>query len=155
MDTIVDIDGTTLDLTHRLHWIQTKPKNYEAFFAACIHDTPIEPVIEVITALCFSHESEHTAIFCSGRPEKTREDTITSLLNAFKGNIAREQIKLYMRKDNDYRQDYVVKLELLEQIKKDGYNPTMAFEDRTQVKEKAWWPSNIFTFDVKQTTKEY
>ena len=31
MDVICDIDGTVADCSHRLHWIQSKPKNWKAF----------------------------------------------------------------------------------------------------------------------------
>jgi hypothetical protein len=40
---------------------------------------------------------------------------------------------LYMRSDNDYRADFIVKEELLAQLRADGYNPVMAFDDRQQV----------------------
>jgi hypothetical protein len=38
-----------------------------------------------------------------------------------------------MRSDNDYRADFIVKEELLAQLRADGYNPVMAFDDRQQV----------------------
>ena len=41
--------------------------------------------------------------------------------------------KLYMRKEGDFRPDAKVKEELLNQIRSDGYEPILAFEDRQRV----------------------
>ena len=43
------------------------------------------------------------------------------------------EIPFYMRADNDYRPDTEVKSDMLDQMHKDGYNPTMAFDDRPSV----------------------
>jgi hypothetical protein len=38
-----------------------------------------------------------------------------------------------MRRVGDRRPDYIVKAELLDQILRDGFSPSMAFDDRDQV----------------------
>ena len=83
-------------------------------------------------------------------PESTRRDTMYwlkryNLIPEFKpGQEARP---LYMRADGDYRPDSLVKQELLDKIKKEGYNPTVAFDDRPRVIEM-WRKNGIFVFDV-------
>jgi hypothetical protein len=39
----------------------------------------------------------------------------------------------YMRSDKDYRADYIVKREMLDKIRADGYDPVLVFDDRTSV----------------------
>ena len=42
-------------------------------------------------------------------------------------------LKLYMRKEGDFRPDAKIKEELIAQMKADGYEPILAFEDRQRV----------------------
>ena len=135
MDILCDIDGTIADLSHRRHWIASKPKNYKAFFGSVSLDTPIKPVIETVKRL---HRGGATIIFCSGRPERTRDDTITWLrthIPCLVGQMEPHNFlsPLYMRKDHDFRADDIVKSELLDRIYADGHNPIIAFDDRQRV----------------------
>ena len=41
--------------------------------------------------------------------------------------------RLYMRPEQDYRQDNVIKSEILDQMHADGYSPTIVVDDRQQV----------------------
>ena len=70
----------------------------------------------------------YVIILCSGRGEETRAVTEQWLQD---NNLLYQ--KLYMRPAKDYRPDYVIKLELLEQIRKDYGEPYMWFDDRNQV----------------------
>lgn len=72
MDIICDIDGTLADCTHRLHHIQKTPRDWDAFFAATADDKPIMPIVVTVSCLNLSHR----LIYCSGRPEKTRQATV-------------------------------------------------------------------------------
>ncbi len=94
------------------------------------------------------HKNRATIIYCSGRPEEYRQSTL-DWLKKFGAPQFSESIEypLYMRKDKDYRPDYVVKLELLEQMKADGFHPNLAFDDRDQV-VKAWRSVGIRTLQV-------
>jgi len=121
---LFDIDGTLADITHRLHHIQGDKKNWDAFFADCVHDKPIEPLCDLARALM----STSLLVFVSGRSDKVRAETQDWLLGAV-GVTG----PLYMRKAGDRRPDYIVKGELLDQIISDGYQPIMAFDDRRQV----------------------
>lgn len=125
MDIIVDIDGTLADLTHRRHWVTSKPKNWPAFNAGVQHDTVIEPVAALVRTL---HAAFNTVILCSGRSEDLRAATVAWL--------KRHDIRwcgLYMRTAGDCRADDIIKSELLDQILLDGFNPEIAFDDRDRV----------------------
>lgn len=117
-----DIDGTVADNEHRVHHYHNK--DWMAFFDEAIHDTPIVPVVRTIQALA----RDWPIVICTARPEHLREDTEAWLV---KHNIPFDA--LYMRPDKDYRTDNIVKPELLEAMKKDGYHPFIAFEDRKRV----------------------
>lgn len=122
---LFDIDGTLANIDHRLHHIKGcgKKRNWDAFFAACADDTPIEHMCEVARALI----SRAPLVFVSGRSDVVRDQTQEWLTRH--GLYGR----LYMRKAGDHRADNIVKAELLDQIIADGYEPVLAFEDRKQV----------------------
>lgn len=124
-DFICDIDGTVADTSHRLHWINSKPKNWKAFFNAAILDDPIKRVINMVKDL---QSKGCLMVMCSGRPEDYRKDTEDWL---YKHGVT--PTKLYMRKSGDYRPDDIVKAELLEDIKRDGIDPKLVFDDRDRV----------------------
>ena len=47
--------------------------------------------------------------------------------------VTLQQHTLYMRPAGDYRPDFEIKLEMLDHMRKDGWNPVLAFDDRQQV----------------------
>jgi hypothetical protein len=125
---IFDIDGTIADVSHRLHYIQSKQKNWDKFFAASADDKAIIHIRDLARHL----SKIAPVVFVSGRSDQVRKETEEWL--------EREVGKrgpLYMRKKRDRRPDYIVKAELLDRLIKDGYQPIMAFDDRDQV-VKMW-----------------
>jgi hypothetical protein len=143
VDILCDIDGTVADCSHRLHWIKNKPKNWKAFFGGVKWDTPIEPTIRVIKELLYSGNQ---IIYCSGRPDSTRDDTTKWLTDQ---GLLSWSTPLYMRSTGDYRADEIVKEELLTRIKQDGFKPEAVFDDRQRVIEM-WRRNGLFVFDVSQ-----
>ena len=78
-DTIVcDLDGTLANCEHRVHHFRDKPKNWDAFYAGVREDQVNIPVNRVLCAFSrLAHfGADYNIIFCSGRPERCREDTI-------------------------------------------------------------------------------
>lgn len=130
---IVDIDGTIADNSHRVHYILNQPKNWDAFFAEVGGDKPIPHMVRLLDDL---HQYWTRFIYVTGRPERCRGDTERWLVrNDFPlGN------EMYMRADGDRRPDYIVKQELLISIRKNGWDPIMAFDDRDSV--VAMWREN-------------
>lgn len=131
---LFDIDGTLANHSHRMHHIQKEPKDWDAFFDACVDDKPIPHMLDLLQTLTtsvtdFDNQAsrDFEIVYVSGRSDSCQNATGVWLeKHGFPyGN-------LYMRKAGDHRPDYVVKGELLDQILADGYEPIMAFDDRTQ-----------------------
>jgi len=126
---LFDIDGTVANCSHRLHHISGATKDWGAFFAACDRDEPISHIVGLIQDL---RRGGNRIVYVSGRSDECRLATIEWL--------ARHKVfsaHLYMRKAGDHRPDNIVKIELLQQLRQDGFDPIMAFDDRNQVVE-AW-----------------
>ena len=123
---VFDIDGTLANIEHRRHWVASKPKNWPAFNAAMKYDTPNADIVWLLDSL----RSQPTTriVICSGRGSETRavtEQWLADHVGLFDA--------LYMRAEKDYRKDSIVKVELLEQIRKDFANPWLWVDDRQQV----------------------
>lgn len=124
---IFDIDGTIADLSHRLPHIQNEPKDWDAFFGACLGDTPIDHICELVRTL---RDADQPIVLVSGRSDQCREHTEIWL--AWQGL---DGLPLYMRREGDRRPDHLVKADLLDKLRADGFQPIMAFDDRNQVVE--------------------
>lgn len=166
MDIIFDIDGTLLDISHRLKYIKQTPKNWKAFRDPKQKrwDEPIMPVIRIATALMHSPYPPNRIIFASGRSESERVDTVRSLsrwflLDGWQGIYNPEDFgegytlentptsPFYLRKDKDYRKDTIVKREMYDHMVADGYKPEMVFDDRPSV-IRMWRELGLKTIDV-------
>jgi phosphoglycolate phosphatase-like HAD superfamily hydrolase len=132
---VFDIDGTLADCSHRLYHIQKEPKDWAAFFAGCLDDAPIAHMINLLRAV--KDSGGVVVVYVSGRSDECRDDTQRWLLNH-----AAVVGPLYMRKAGDHRDDDIVKIELLAQLRDDGFEPVMVFEDRARV-VKAWRAAGI------------
>lgn len=142
-----DIDGTLADVSHRVHFWQQKPKNWNMFKSEMVNDAPIQQICSIARNM---HQEGHAVILCSGRGEDTREWTEHWLS---KHGI--KFAKLYMRAEKDFRGDDVVKLELLNQIIEDfGKKPDIVFDDRPRV-VKMWRENGVFVADVYQGTEDF
>jgi acid phosphatase class B len=122
---VFDIDGTLADVTHRRQFVATKPKNWPAWNAGMIRDTVHEDIAEMLKLFA---SQGYQIVLCSGRGNETREVT-TKWLND--NSIPFNQ--LFMRRAGDYRQDSIVKVELLQQIRQWHGEPFIWFDDRQQV----------------------
>lgn len=130
---IVDIDGTVALIGHRLSYIQQDPPDWAGFYKACVHDEPIDDVIHLLRILAAPPSNAMIVMF-TGRSEEIRRET-TDWLN----NKKVPSHRLYMRPEKDYRQDYVIKREMLNRFiddytKSTGHEPDIrgVFEDRQQ-----------------------
>ena len=103
---VVDLDGTVADCTHRLHFINGETKDWKGFYEACKDDKPIASMIDMVRAL---NERYYNVIFLTGRSELARNVTQEWL----QVNNLWYYDDLIMRPLKDYRQDSVVKLEML------------------------------------------
>jgi hypothetical protein len=142
----IDLDGSLADCGHRVHWVQNKPKNYDAFEAEC-HKDPIN--IQVHEVLKGLKAIGYKILIVSARMDGRKQLTLDWLA---KHKVHYDAI--YLRKQNDTRKDDIIKKELLDKIKSDGYSLCMAFDDRKRVKHMLV-SNNIYVFDLNQTDKEY
>lgn len=138
---VCDLDGTIADCMHRIGWIKHRPKNYDAFGAGIPHDTPIEQTIWLVREFAKSS----FIIMCSGRSDKFRIETEQWLK---KHDVPYET--LLMRKEGDMRADYIIKEELLQDIRKHYGEPYLAIDDRLSVIEKCWVKNGIYVLNVNQ-----
>ncbi len=121
---VFDIDGTIADITHRRHWVATKPKNWAAFNAGIPLDVPYLDIVRLVRILA----SKFNIILCSGRGEETR-----AITKAWLYDNGIPFVGLYMRPAKDNRKDSIVKVELLQKIRADHGEPYIWFDDRNQV----------------------
>lgn len=104
---IVDIDGVVADVRHRLHHLDRRPKDWDAFFAAASLDGPHEEGVALVRRLAVDHE----IVFLTGRPR--------SLENVTVGWLTRHGLaghRLVMRPPRDFRPAAAVKLDQLAAI---------------------------------------
>lgn len=123
---IFDIDGTISDCEHRVHFIRGEgKKDWAGFYAAQVDDPPIPHMVK----LCRTLAIQHPVVFVTGRPEDYRAPTFAWLTR----HVTDDFDSLYMRAAGDFRDDGIVKVELMHRVVKDGYEPVLAFEDRSRV----------------------
>lgn len=125
MDVIFDVDGTLMDIEHRRHFVVQRPKDFDAFREATPDDTPKKDIFAIAISM---KKAGHRIIISSGRNKSQRAITLKQLMG---NGLAFDA--LYMRSDSDYRPDNEVKSQMLDKMRADGFDPTMAFDDRQQV----------------------
>lgn len=129
---IFDIDGTLANQMHRVHHIEKSPKDWDSFFAEMVDDEVIEPVYFLLYSLLRDFHASKVGvevIFCTGRPEKYRNITEKWL----ERELDIYSHRIMMRKNGDYRNDDIVKQEMLDQLKDEGYEIIFAVDDRKRV----------------------
>ena len=143
LDIIFDIDGTIMNIDHRRHFLDERPKNWNSFFKGISDDVPNQDIARLMLSLL--KDKNNQLIFCSGRKETYREITqnqvariiykenTLALSKFLKGD--KLNLPFYMREDEDYRPDYMVKSDLLDNMINDGYDPAIVFDDRDSVVE--------------------
>ena len=125
MDIIFDVDGTLMDIEHRRHFVVQRPKDFDSFRAATKDDTPKNDIFAIAKAM---KAAGHRIIISSGR-NKSQMDITVEQIN--RNGLTFDAI--FMRSDQDWRQDFIVKEGMLKKMRDSGFDPTMAFDDRQQV----------------------
>jgi uncharacterized HAD superfamily protein len=108
---VLDIDGVLADVRHRLHYLATRPKNWEGFFSAAKNDQVLDFGAEFAKQAAATHE----IVYLTGRPERLRAATQSWL---------DEQLlpagRLVMRPEGDRRPSAVVKLHELRRLRRES-----------------------------------
>lgn len=136
---ICDLDGT-LALIHNRSPYDAKDCD--------IKDLPNWPVIETIKA---HWEAGRKIIFCSGREDKYRPETIRFIEKycyvVYGDAAATVQYELHMRKTDDFRKDAIIKEEIYQEHIAGKYNVLCVLDDRDQVVE-FWRGKGLTCFQV-------
>ena len=140
MDIVVDVDGTIADASWRQHHLLVKPKNWNGFWKDMEKDPSYDDIVWLVKQL---HSNGNRIIICTGRQYRHREQTEFWLKQ---NDIPYNEI--YMRETDDHRDDSIVKVELINQMRKDGYDPYLILEDRDRV-VKAYRDIGLRVLQVK------
>jgi hypothetical protein len=107
---VVDIDGVLADVRHRLHHVRSRPKDWDAFFAAAPEDPLLGEGRETVTKLAEVFD----VVYLSGRPERCRDDTL-----AWLRHHELPDGPVLLRRAGDHRPARLVKVETLDQLSAD------------------------------------
>jgi phosphoglycolate phosphatase-like HAD superfamily hydrolase len=104
---VFDLDNTLADTAHRQRFLQRRPRDWDAFFAAAPQDPPIPEGI----ALARESAQECDVVYLTGRPERCRRDTLDWL-----AAHGLPEGRVYMRRDDDRRPARYTKLAILRRL---------------------------------------
>jgi phosphoglycolate phosphatase-like HAD superfamily hydrolase len=123
---VFDIDGTIADDSLRQHHLRGEKKNWKLYNQDAINDEKINHVTKLLIELSVNH----IIILCTAR-----EETISDITKEWlkKNKLNKFINDLYMRPKGDYRSDGIVKVELLNRIRKEHGEPWLWFDDRQEV----------------------
>jgi hypothetical protein len=131
---VIDLDGVLADVRHRLHFLESSPKDWDGFFAGI----PDDPVLLEGRAVVARLAEDHELIYLTGRPESTRAET-----EAWLERHGLPHARLVMRRARDRRPARVTKPALLRDLVADGREVAVVVDDDPQVcdaLERAGWP---------------
>ncbi|WP_417610564.1 hypothetical protein [Parasphingorhabdus sp.] len=133
---LFDIDGTLADIEHRRKLVQREKPDWKSFNAQMGEDRPNWPIVSLYRSLWST--SEYDLILVTGRNEAYRKVTEQWLTwNAIPFG------DMYMRGDNDFRSDHVIKEEILSHLLSRGKRILFVVDDRQQVVDM--WRRNGIT----------
>lgn len=135
---VVDIDGTLAEFEPEKvkPWVLGEEKQWQPFFE---HMADALPNLAISRLVSLLNTQQQNIVICSGRPDSYRQHTLEWLEQHCIPFDA-----LYLRPDRqDHVADEVVKKQLLEQMKADGYHPWLVIDDRQAVVD--FWRSEGIT----------
>ena len=146
---IFDMDGTLCDVSTIRHHVRHHPKRFDLFHQDSVNCPPHSWVAGMARRY---YMTGWAVLIVTARKRKYEPWTAWWLaLN----NVP--STELYMRPDTSFAKDYVVKKDLLAQIRADGYDPQVAYDDNPNV-IKLWKEEGIRTVVVpgwEDTTPSY
>ncbi len=99
---VFDLDGVLADVRHRLHLLATRPKQWDAFFAAAVDDPLLPDGADLLHELAATYD----IVYLTGRPERTR-----ALTEDWLRRLRLPSGELRMRPDRDHRPARLFKAE--------------------------------------------
>jgi phosphoglycolate phosphatase-like HAD superfamily hydrolase len=120
---VFDVDGVLADVRHRLHHLERRPKDWDAFFGAAAQDPPLAQGV----ALAQESARDCEVVYVTGRPERCRPDTL-----AWFTRHGLPPGRLSMRRERDRRPARVAKPQLLRELA-GGRTVAVVVDDDDQV----------------------
>ena len=131
---VIDLDGVLADVRHRLHFLESSPKDWDGFFAGI----PDDPVLAEGRTVVERLVADHELVYLTGRPESTRAETEEWL-----DRHRLPRARLVMRRPRDRRPARVTKPALLRELEAEGRRVGVVVDDDPAVcdaLERAGWP---------------
>jgi phosphoglycolate phosphatase-like HAD superfamily hydrolase len=118
---VLDIDGVLADVRHRLHHVERRPKDWDAFFAAMDDDPPLPEGVALARRLA---DEGHALVYLTGRNESYR-----SLTSAWLARHGLPEGVLVMRAEDDRRPARLFKPQALQRLARAGRVVTVVDDD--------------------------
>jgi hypothetical protein len=123
---VVDIDGVIADAQGRQYLLEGQRADWEAFFAACGED----PVVVEVRTLLELLDASLGILLVTARPIRTRELTI-----AWLGEHGLRWDLLVMRPAGEYAPAVLVKQEVVDELRGEGFELALAIEDAPDIRD--------------------
>lgn len=141
---IFDVDGTLADHSNRLVYLQQKPKDYKSYYSAeaILDCKPISSVVEWAQG---THFGGYYNIIVSGRPMDIAGNATCQWLE----NNQVPYNHIFMRNGGDFRDDTLVKQEILDKLLKWVSKDQILFavDDRPRI-VRMWKENGITCYNV-------
>ena len=140
---IVDIDGTLATIGDRIKYLRQRPKNWDKFYEFCYDDEPITEILDLVNTLQYAYK----VLYVTGRRESVRQKTLMWFND--KTNLDVKSKNLLMRNNNDYRDDFIIKPELIKNRGIHFSQIAFVLEDRNTV-VKMWREMGVRCLQVAE-----
>ncbi|CAL9349963.1 hypothetical protein SUDANB6_00445 [Streptomyces sp. enrichment culture] len=104
---VFDLDNTLAGTAHRQRFLERRPRDWDAFFAAAPQDPPLAEGV----AMARASAEDCEVVYLTGRPERCRRDTLDWL-----AAHGLPPGRVHMRRDGDRRPARHTKLEILRRL---------------------------------------
>ena len=104
---VFDVDNTLADTSHRQRFLERRPRDWDAFFAAAPQDPPLAEGVAMVR----DSARECEIVYVTGRPERCRRDTVDWL-----AAHGLPEGQVYMRGNADRRPARHTKLAMLRRL---------------------------------------
>jgi len=129
---IFDMDGTLADVTHRRVHLDGGKKDWAAWNAGMANDAPNQDVIDLFMSVRY----DYPVFIFSGRIERENGIDYRYITEKWlheNGIQSGDYKELWMRAEGDYRSDVVVKRQMLNELRSQGYEVAFVVDDRQSV----------------------
>ncbi len=140
---ICDLDGTISDCTHRLHFINTTPKNWKSFLTLSEIDPPIPTISEYVRMI---HASGLRIIYLTARNHEYYDHSYRWLKKHDYPCVDMQEI--FMRGLKDHRADVIVKEQIYQEQMLPRFGPAIAGIDDKKSIVDMWNNSGIVGLHV-------